>query len=43
MIKILINKLGRIRNAEVVIKPFMVFTGDSGLGKRLSLLIISIM
>lgn len=33
MIKILINKLGRIRNAEIEVKPFMVFTGDSGLGK----------
>jgi hypothetical protein len=33
MIKILINQLGRIRNAEIELKPFMVFTGDSGLGK----------
>ena len=33
MIKILINKLGRIRNADIEVKPFMVFTGDSGLGK----------
>lgn len=33
MIKILINKLGRIRNEEIEVKPFMVFTGDSGLGK----------
>ena len=33
MIKIQINKLGRIRNAEIEVKPFMVFTGDSGLGK----------
>jgi hypothetical protein len=40
MIKILINKLGRIRNAEVVIKPFMVFTGDSGLGKSYTAFLI---
>ena len=33
MIKILIKGLGRIRNAEIELKPFMVFTGDSGLGK----------
>lgn len=33
MIKIIINKLGRIYNAEIEVKPFMVFTGDSGLGK----------
>ena len=33
MIKILVNKLGRIRDAEIEVKPFMVFTGDSGLGK----------
>ena len=33
MIKILINKLGRVRNAEIEVKPFIMFTGDSGLGK----------
>lgn len=33
MIKILINQLGRVHNAEIEVKPFMVFTGDSGLGK----------
>lgn len=33
MIRILINRLGRIRGAEIEVKPFMVFTGDSGLGK----------
>ena len=33
MIKILINQIGRIRDAEIEVKPFMVFTGDSGLGK----------
>ena len=33
MIKIIIKQLGRIRNAEIELKPFMVFTGDSGLGK----------
>ena len=40
MIKILIKKLGRIRNAEIVIKPFMVFTGDSGLGKSYSAFLV---
>ena len=33
MIKILVNKLGRIRDTEIEVRPFMVFTGDSGLGK----------
>ena len=40
MIKILIYKLGRIRNAEIEIKPFMVFTGDSGLGKSYTAFLI---
>lgn len=40
MIKILIHKLGRIRNAEIEIKPFMVFTGDSGLGKSYTAFLI---
>ncbi len=40
MIKILINQLGRIRNAEIELKPFMVFTGDSGLGKSYTAFLI---
>lgn len=28
-----INELGPIRNSDVTLKPLMVFTGDSGLGK----------
>lgn len=40
MIKILINKLGGIRNAEIEVKPFMVFTGDSGLGKSYTAFLI---
>ena len=33
MVKIYINKLGRIRDAEIDVKPMLVFTGNSGLGK----------
>lgn len=40
MIKILIHKLGRIENAEIETKPFMVFTGDSGLGKSYTAFLI---
>ena len=32
-IKVFINKLGPIENSEMQFKPFMVFTGDSGVGK----------
>ena len=32
-IRILIDKLGPITNSEITLKPFMVFTGESGLGK----------
>lgn len=32
-IRILIDKLGPITDSEITVKPFMVFTGDSGLGK----------
>lgn len=32
-IKIYINELGAIRNSEIELKPFMLYTGDSGLGK----------
>lgn len=32
-IKIYINDLGAIRNSEIELKPFMLYTGDSGLGK----------
>ena len=40
MIKIHINQLGRIRDAEIELKPFMVFTGDSGLGKSYTAFLI---
>ena len=40
MMKILINHLGGIRNAEIEVKPFMVFTGDSGLGKSYTAFLI---
>lgn len=32
-IKVSIRQLGRIRNSEIEIKPLMVFSGESGLGK----------
>lgn len=32
-IRIIIDKLGPITDSEIVFKPFMVFTGESGLGK----------
>ena len=32
-IKVRINKLGRIRNSEILVLPLMVFSGESGLGK----------
>lgn len=32
-IKVTINKLGPIENSEMQFKPFMVFTGNSGVGK----------
>lgn len=32
-IVIKINKLGRVRDSELTIHPFMVFSGESGLGK----------
>ena len=40
MINIYINELGRIRDAEIAVKPMMVFTGDSGLGKRYTAFLI---
>lgn len=32
-VKFKINKLGAIHNSEVTLKPFMIFSGESGLGK----------
>lgn len=32
-IKLHINKLGLVRNADIIITPLMVFSGESGLGK----------
>ena len=32
-IKLIISKLGRIRNSEVEITPWMIISGESGLGK----------
>lgn len=40
MINIYINELGRIRDAEINVKPMMVFTGDSGLGKSYTAFLI---
>ena len=39
-IKLQISQLGRLRNSEVEITPWMIFSGESGLGKSyLSILI----
>ena len=40
MINIYINELGRIHDAEINVKPMMVFTGDSGLGKSYTAFLI---
>jgi len=32
-IKIHINKLGAVRNSVVELKPLMIFSGESGVGK----------
>lgn len=40
MFKIYINELGRIRDAVIDVKPMMVFTGDSGLGKSYTAFLI---
>ena len=40
MIKIYINELARIHDAEIDVKPMMVFTGDSGLGKSYTAFLI---
>ena len=37
---IYINELGRIRDAEIEVKPMLVFTGDSGLGKSYTAFLI---
>ncbi len=38
-IRVIIDKLGPIRNSVVEFKPFMVFTGESGLGKSYTALL----
>lgn len=38
-VKIIIKKLGLIRDSEVTIKPMMIFSGDSGLGKTYTALL----
>lgn len=38
-IRIIIDKLGPITDSEIVFKPFMVFTGESGLGKSYTVLL----
>lgn len=40
MIYIYINELGRIHDAEIAVRPMMVFTGDSGLGKSYTAFLI---
>lgn len=32
-IKVKINRLGRVRDSEILVSPLMVFSGESGLGK----------
>lgn len=32
-IKVKITQLGRVRDSEIIVSPFMVFSGESGLGK----------
>lgn len=38
-IRVFINKLGPITDSEIELKPFMVFTGESGLGKSYTALL----
>lgn len=38
-IRIIIDKLGPITDSEIVFKPFIVFTGESGLGKSYTALL----
>ena len=38
-IRIIIDQLGPITDSEIVFKPFMVFTGESGLGKSYTALL----
>lgn len=39
-IKIHIDYLGPVRNSDIVLKPFMVFTGESGTGKSYTALLV---
>ena len=38
-IRIIIDKLGPITDSEIELKPFMVYTGESGLGKSYTALL----
>ena len=38
-IRVIIDKLGPIRNSEIEFKPFLVYTGESGLGKSYTALL----
>lgn len=40
IIKIYIDHLGPVRNSELELKPFMVFTGESGTGKSYTALLV---
>lgn len=39
-VKIYISELGGIRDTEIELKPFMIYTGDSGLGKSYTSLLV---
>lgn len=39
-IKIYIEELGPIRNSEIELKPFMIFSGESGMGKSYTVLLV---
>ena len=38
-IRIIIDKLGPITDSEIELKPFMVYTGESGLGRSYTALL----
>ena len=38
-IRVIIDKLGPIQNSEIEFKPFLVYTGESGLGKSYTALL----
>lgn len=39
-VRVLIDKLGPVSNSSIELKPFMVFTGESGLGKSYTALLL---